>query len=114
MKPSIKIISHMKEEEIPSWVIYSKHTRYYYNLTINGKKCYLTWRDENQCMLYVDGFKKPGLDVDNSIHDNLTCHKLFHVSLPKLDHYIGEAVKHFELINGLKGDAKEAWDNILS
>jgi len=98
MKPTIEIISRMKKDEIPRWLLYSHSPgpRNFYNLTINGKKCYLNWRDENQCMLYVDGLERPGLDVNNSIHDSLTSKRLFHVDLILLDSYINEAVKLFE------------------
>jgi hypothetical protein len=108
----VKIISRMKEGEIPRWLIYSELT-YYYNLFINGKKCYLTWKDEDHCMLYVDGFKKPGLDVDNAIHDNLTCKELFHVSMPKLDHYINEAVKQFEFKDSLNPDTAKTFEELI-
>jgi len=110
----VKIISRMKEEEIPRWLIYSVNPRYYYNLTINGKKCYLTWRDENQCMLYIDGFKKPGLDVDNAIHDNLTCKELFHVSMPLLDSYINKAVKQFEFKDSLNPDTAKTFEELIN
>jgi hypothetical protein len=97
MTPIVNITGYIKKEEIPSWSIYSnsKATNYY-NLTVNGKRCYLTWRDENNCMLYVDGFKIPGFNVENSIYNNLVCEEVFHISLPKLDYYINKAVNRFE------------------
>ena len=110
MEPSIKIISKVKENELPDWALGDT----YYNLTVNGKKCFFRYRGEQICMLFLDGLKCRGIDPDNAVFERGQCERLFGIDIDILDDLIIKAIKHFEITSGLSDDAKETWSDILS
>jgi hypothetical protein len=109
--PSITGISRMEKDEIPDWVL---DNRSYYHLTINGKKCFFAYRDEDSCMLYVDGYMgKPGFDVDNAVYDYGQYMKMFNMSPADLDSYIIKAIKNWEFSNSLSKETRDTFSKEL-
>ena len=94
MLPKIDIIGYIKKEHIPDWLIL--RDRKVYKININDKLCYFNYKDIDNCMLYVDGYKKPGFDVDNAIYDNKACKELFNVEIQVLDKLLEKAVNNWE------------------
>jgi hypothetical protein len=94
MLPKINIIGYIKKEHTPNWLL--PRNRTFYNLIVNDKVCYLTWKNANECMLYVNGYKKPGLDVDNALYDNNECKEMFNVDINVLDKLLEKAVNNWE------------------
>jgi hypothetical protein len=108
----IKVIGYIEKEHLPDWL--RDKDRKVYKIKINDKLCYFNFKNFYNCMLYVDGYKKPGLDVDNSIYDNNACKELFNVDNDVLDKLLEKAIKHFELTKGLTDSARDTWSDILS
>jgi hypothetical protein len=108
--PSITNISRMEDDEIPDWVLDNKT---YYHLTINGKKCYFSFKYEDSCMLYVDGYKRPGFDFDNAIYDYNQYMKLFDMEPSELDPYIIKAIKNWEYKQKLTPDTLNTFGDLI-
>jgi hypothetical protein len=111
MEPSIKIISRLEGSETPYWSVGEKT---YYKLIVNNKKCHFSYRDDGTCMLFVDGYKKPGLDVDNAIYDNKESEKLFHIRALDLDNLIVKAIKDWELKKDLSSSTLRTFEDIIN
>ena len=94
MLPKINIIGYIKKEHTPVWLLHRDIT--FYNLIVNDKVCYLVWKNANECMLYVNGYKKPGLDVDNALYDNNVCKEMFNVDIYVLDKLLEKAINNWE------------------
>ena len=52
--------------------------------------------------------------IDKWLESDSYYRNAFGMDGKKVDEEITKAIEHFELINGLNGDAKEAWKDILS
>jgi hypothetical protein len=116
----VKIIKKIDKKDYPNW-LNERETRSAYILTINDNKCYIYWCSTEDNMLYVDGFYNgfinnsyiKGWDVRSSLTNNNEYISLFGKDMWEVDDAIDRAIKHFELVNGLQGDAKDTWSDIL-
>jgi hypothetical protein len=108
--PSITSISRMEDDEIPSWVLDNKT---FYHLTINGRKCYFSFRDKNSCMLYIDGYMRPGFDVDNAVYDGRQYNELFGMQPNEFDPYIFRAIENWEYKQKLSSDTRETFGGLI-
>ena len=104
MTPSINILGYIEKDQLPDWVLNSSYDSGYkfYNLTVNNKKCYLAWKNEYTCMLYIDGYPKPGFDIDNAVYRSTVCYKFFGVNNKIMDHALNQAVKKWEFRQNIK------------
>jgi hypothetical protein len=88
-----------------------------YKITVNGKLCYVYWENPDKNMLYVDGYNtryNNQWDVKSALTSRTEYDSLFNTKMNDVDVAIDKAIKHFELTQGLKGDAKDTWSDILN
>jgi hypothetical protein len=100
----------MGRDEIPDWTF---EERTHYHLTINGKKCFFSYYDKSSCMLYVNGYMKPGYDVDNAIYDQDQYKRLFGMEPADLDSYIIKAIKNWEYKQKLSPNTRETFGDLI-